>query len=171
MTAAAHVVWSRNSSRLLTIQTNDCHVEELPVIQFALLAGVSPSVITKRVALPGDANIPTFAMLVFEVASSKKTGLRYPEVPAVRMLDTPISGNRAWWAADSRTVYFVDVARGEHCARLVAADAVTMSADAPSEVEYVHGQILNEPIRLRACGFPTEATGLKTNVGQTAFRA
>ncbi len=131
--AGAHVIWSPDSSRLLTIQTDDRQVAELPVVQFAPTVGVRPSVISKRVALPGDAHLPTFAVLTIDVATGKQTRMHYPDIPAVRMLDTPIAGNRAWWAADNETVYFVDITRGEQRAIVVEGNAVTGRARAVFE--------------------------------------
>lgn len=39
------------------------------------------------------------------------------------MNDSPMEGNRAWWSADSKTAYFVDVERGEKVVHVEAVDA------------------------------------------------
>jgi len=107
-------IWSPDSSRLLTVQTDDRKVLELPVIRYAPESGsVRPEAWSVRTALPGDDNISTFRLTSFDVASGKQVAAHYPDLPAVRMNDTPIGGNRAWWSDDSRTVWFVDIHRGE----------------------------------------------------------
>lgn len=64
-------------------------------------------------------------MTVIDAATGSQTRIRHPDIPAIRMLDTPIGGVRAWWSAGSETVYFVDIDRSEKIARVIAADAKT----------------------------------------------
>ena len=46
-----------------------------------------------------------------------------PAVPAVRMNDSPMEGNRVWWGVDSKAAYFVNVERGEKVVHVDAVDA------------------------------------------------
>ena len=117
------VVWSPDSKRILTVQTDDRKVLDLPLIDFAPQDGTRPAVVHTKVALPGDPNVTTFRLLVIDVATGHQTAIRYPPVPAVRMNDSPVEGNRAWWGADSKVAYFVDVERGEKVAHVMAVDA------------------------------------------------
>ena len=115
-------VWSPDSRYLFTAQTDDRQVKSLPVIDFAPADGsIRPKVIDYRQALPGDEHVTRFRMTVIDTETGKQTPIHYPGLAAVRMNDTPFGGNRAWWSADSRAVFFVDILRGEREARVVTA--------------------------------------------------
>jgi dipeptidyl-peptidase 4 len=118
-----YVVWSPDSTRILTAQTDDRKVLDLSLIDFAPQDGGRPTVFHTRTALPGDPNTTTFRLVIIDVATGRQTAAHYPPVPAVRMNDSPMEGNRAWWGADSKSAYFVDVERGEKVAHVVAVDA------------------------------------------------
>lgn len=112
------VVWSPDSKRIFTAQTDDRKVLDLPIIDFAPEDGVRPRDFHTRVAFPGDPNVTTFRLLIIEIATGHQTAIRYPPVPAVRMNDSPMEGNRVWWSANSKVAYFVDVERGEKAAHV-----------------------------------------------------
>jgi len=118
-----YVVWSPDSTRILTAQTDDRQVLDLPLIDFAPQDGIRPKVLHTRAALPGDANTTTFRLVIIDVSTGRQTAVRYPAVPAVRMNDSPMEGNRAWWGAGSKVAYFVDVERGEKAVHVLAVDA------------------------------------------------
>ncbi len=121
-TVKPEAVWSPDSRYLLTAQTDDRQVKSLPVIDFAPADGsIRPRVIDYRQALPGDEHVTQFRMTVIDTDSGKQSRIHYPDLAAVRMNDTPVGGNRAWWSADSESVYFVDILRGEQEARVVRA--------------------------------------------------
>lgn len=117
------VVWSPDSTRIFTAQTDDRKVLDLPIMDFAPPDGVRPTVFHTRVALPGDANVTTFRLVIIDAATGRQTAIRYPPISAVRMNDSPVEGNRVWWGADSRVAYFVDVERGEKAVHVAAVDA------------------------------------------------
>jgi dipeptidyl aminopeptidase/acylaminoacyl peptidase len=118
-----YVVWSPDSTRILTAQTDDRKVLDLPLIDFAPQDAVRPTVFHTRAALPGDPNTTTFRLVIIDVSTGHQTTMHYPPVPAVRMNDSPMEGNRVWWRADSRGAYFVDVERGEKVVHVAAVDA------------------------------------------------
>ncbi len=66
-----------------------------------------------------------FRLVIIEAATGRQTAIRYPALPAVRMNDTPMQGNRVWWGADSKAAYFVDVERGEKVVHVAAVDALS----------------------------------------------
>jgi len=122
-------LWSPDSKKLLTIQTDDRQVIDLPVIDFAPVdKSIRPKVINYRAALPGDQHVTGFRVCVIDTETKTQIAARYPNIPAVRMNDTPIDGNRAWWSNDSKTAYFVDIERGEKAAHLVRFDTETGAA-------------------------------------------
>ena len=118
-----YLVWSPDSTRILTAQTDDRQVLDLPLMDFAPENGVRPTVFHTRAALPGDPNVTTFRLVIIEVGTGRQTAVRHSPVPAVRMNDSPMEGNRVWWGADSKVAYVVDVERGEKVVHLVAIDA------------------------------------------------
>ncbi len=120
---APYVVWSPDSTRIFTAQTDDRKVLDLPLIDFAPEDGVRPTVFHTRAALPGDPNITTFRLVIIDVSTGHQTPMHYPPVPAVRMNDSPMEGNRVWWGADSKVAYFVEVERGEKIVHVAAVDA------------------------------------------------
>ncbi len=116
-------VWSPDSKRLLTAQVDDRQVLEMPVINFAPSDGsVRPTASSVRAALPGDAHVTRFRMLAIDVETTKQVAAHYPTLPAARMNDTPLGGNRAWWAADGNRAYFVEIERGEQTVNVVEFD-------------------------------------------------
>ena len=123
---ASEITWSHDSSRLLTVQTDERQVADLGVMHFAPADGsVRPTFQKMPQSLPGDEHIVRFRLTSFDVASGRQVEARYLHLPAVRMNDTPIGGNRAWWDDDNRTVYFVDIERGEKAIHVVEFDTDT----------------------------------------------
>ncbi len=116
-------VWSPDSKKLLTAQVDDRQVLEMPVINFAPPDGsVRPTAFSVRAALPGDAHVTQFRMLVIDVETTNQVAAHYPTLPAARMNDTPLGGNRAWWAADGHRAYVVEIERGEQTVNVVEFD-------------------------------------------------
>ena len=118
-------VWSPDSKRVLAVQTDDRQVKDLPMINYAPEGSVRPVAFQRRTALPGDEHVTRFRMLAIDVESGEQVSADHRDVPAVRMNDTPVGGKRAWWGADSKIAYFVDVDRGERTARVIEFDTVT----------------------------------------------
>jgi dipeptidyl aminopeptidase/acylaminoacyl peptidase len=114
--------WSPDSRWFFTLQTDDRHVSPLPLMDYAPPTGGRPQVSSNLTSLPADAKVTEFRMLAVEVASGRQVEGRYPRLSAVRMNDTPFSAALAWWSADSRTAFFVDIERGEKAAHVVAFD-------------------------------------------------
>ena len=114
--------WSPDSRWFFTLQADDRHVSPLPLMDYAPPAGGRPHVSSNLTSLPADAKATEFRMLSLEVATGRQVEARYPRLSAVRMNDTPFSAALAWWSADSRTAYFVDIERGEKAAHVVAFD-------------------------------------------------
>jgi dipeptidyl aminopeptidase/acylaminoacyl peptidase len=122
------IQWSPDSSRLLTVQTDEREVHPLPFIEYVPQGGGRPRGSESRRAFPGDLHVPTFRMVILDAASGRQTVVRYPDLPATRMGDAPIQGARAWWSGDGQRAYFVDIARGEKTVRLISVDAMSGEA-------------------------------------------
>ena len=123
--ARPNVVWSPDSKRIFTAQTDDRKVPDLPLIDFAPQDAIRPTVFHVKAALPGDENVTTFRLIIIDISTGRQTAIRHPPVPAVRMNDSPMEGNRVWWGADSKVAYFVDVERGEKVVHVAAVDAAS----------------------------------------------
>ncbi len=121
----AEGLWSPDSRRFLTLQVDDRHVPPLPLVSFAPVDTLRPEVSPNRTSLPGDARVTEFRMISVDVTTGRQTEARQPRLSAVRMNDTPFSAATAWWSADSRCAYFVDIERGERAAHVVAFDAAS----------------------------------------------
>ena len=147
------VIWSPDSKRLFTAQTDDRKVLDLPVVEFAPKDGVRSHVVHYHAALPGDANVPMFRLVVIDVTNGRQTPVRYQTIPAVRMNDSPMDGKRMWWSGDSKNAYFVDVERGEKTVHVEAVDAATGAARelfSETSDSYVElGSDVYQPVALR----------------------
>jgi dipeptidyl-peptidase-4 len=122
---APYVVWSPDSKQIFTAQTDDRQVLDLPMIDFAPEDGLRPTLFHTRAAWPGDASVTTFRLVIIDISTGRQTAIRHPPIPAIRMNDSPMEGNRVWWGADSKAAYFVDVERGEKIAHVAAVDAAS----------------------------------------------
>jgi dipeptidyl-peptidase-4 len=123
--AKPEALWSPDGKWVLTLQTDDRHVPELAVIDYAPVDGLRPVVSANRTSLPADPKVTEFRIVAIEAESGRQVEARYPRLAAVRMNTPPFSANLAWWSADARTAYFVDLERGEKAAHVVAFDLAT----------------------------------------------
>lgn len=148
-------LWSPDSRFYLTLQTDERHVPEVPLIDFAPEGGVRPTVTANRTSLPGDARPTEFRVLAIEVATGRHVEARCARLPAVRMNETIFGSGLAWWSEDAATAYFVDIERGERRASVVGFDVATgrcrtiFSEDSDTYVEMgvnVYGRALIEPL-------------------------
>ena len=117
--------WSPDSRYYFTVQTDDRHVPELVYVDYVPADQPRPRVVSNRTSLPADPKVTEFRLLAIEVATGRQIEARHPRLPLVRMNDTVFSAGLAWWAADSRTAWFVDLERGECAAHVVAMDVET----------------------------------------------
>lgn len=118
-------VWSPDSRLLLTTRLDERRVAELPMVDFAPKDGsLRPFAYSRRVALPGDPNVPMFEIMVIDVASGRVVRADHPALPSVRMNHPPVSSNLAWFGPGNQA-YFVDIARDERRATVVAFDTGT----------------------------------------------
>lgn len=121
-------LWSPDGKWVLTVQTDDRHVPELAIADYAPEDGIRPVISANRTSLPADPKVTEFRMLAIEIQSGRQIEARYPRLPAVRMNTTPFGAKLVWWSADSRIAYFVDIERGEKAANVVAFDVETGAA-------------------------------------------
>jgi len=123
--AIPEALWSPDGQWIFTVQTDERHVPNLALADYAPMEGVRPLVKDNKTSLPGDPKVTEYRMLAIEAATGRQIEARYPRVNAVRMNTTPLAAKLAWWSADSTTAYFVDIERGERRAHVVAFDVAT----------------------------------------------
>ena len=119
-------VWSPDSSRLFTLQTDERLVRSLPSMLYVPQDGtVAPRVVEQKYALPGDKHITQYRMLIIDVETANETALDYLPIEDSFIWLCPFSSNNAWWSGDGRYVYFVDMARGQKAVKLVSVELQT----------------------------------------------
>lgn len=128
--------WSPDSTKLYTHRMDQRGVEKQYLFQsvpdsgFGVGAARRPQVHAWHYALAGDQNAPLMEMLVFDVATGKRTALRMPRLPQLRpVMQAPAAGmfasRNAFWHPDSSTVFAVEVTRDQKTMRLWSASAAT----------------------------------------------
>lgn len=116
-------LWSPNSQKLLTFQTDERKVLPLPVTAYVPKGdNIRPQTSFPRYALPGDKHIAEYRMLVLDVGSERAIEAQYPKVLDTGVMPGPIMRQRVWWSKDGHTAYFVDMSRCEKQALVVALD-------------------------------------------------
>ena len=116
--------WSPDSSKLVTHRLDQRRVGELHLVQTALVDDSGrPRLHSYRYALPGDAEVPTAMLAIFDARTGERIDVDYPLLPCVTF--SPFQYHKVWWSDDSLRVYFLDQPRDFKTLRLVEVDAVT----------------------------------------------
>lgn len=118
-------LWSPDSRYFFTLQTDDRQVPDLVVTNFVPEDGLRPEIATNKTSLPSDPKVTEFRIIAIDVTNGRQIEAQYPQLPAVRMNDTPFAAGLTWWAKDGATAYFVHIERGEKYVHLVAFDIAT----------------------------------------------
>jgi dipeptidyl-peptidase-4 len=114
-------LWSPDSTKLLTVRLDERRVKELHLLQSAPGDGSArPLLHSYRYAMAGDEHIPEATLVVFDVETGKRIEAAWTPIPAPYM--SPIESQLAWWSGDSDRVWFIDLGRGSHSARLCELD-------------------------------------------------
>jgi len=114
-------IWSPDSKRLLTDRLDERLVPELDLIESVPAIGVRPVLHSFRYSMPGDEHKAEAELLIFEVASGKRTDMQHGRLPALML--GPLEEDRAWWSNDSATVYVIPREEGQKKVQLLAMDA------------------------------------------------
>ena len=130
--ATIEASWSPDSSKLFTMQTDERLVRSVPSMMYVPRDGtVAPRVIERKYALPGDKDIVQYRLLVIDVETAQEISADYPPINDSFVSYSPFNGNvsfaskLAWWSGDGSRTYFVDMARGQKTAKLVAFEVQT----------------------------------------------
>jgi len=123
------VLWSPDSRRLLTYRVDERQVPELPMLQMVPPEGYGgrPILHKMRVPMPGDQEVTTSALVVFEAETGKRVDIQDAPLISYYNLLHVFAGYLSW-SPDSRKVYYFQHARGYREVSLSVADADTGQA-------------------------------------------
>ena len=118
--------WSKDSTRVLTLQRDSRQVETLPVVEHVPQDGsVRPKLHYFRKATKGDEHVPEYRLVSIEVMTGRIQAANYRQIPIVRNSWGFFTSNLGWWGTDSRYAYFVDLERDYKTVRVVAFDTLS----------------------------------------------
>ena len=108
--AAPGVVWSPGSKRLVSYKLDQRKVKEMYLVQSVPPGGgVRPILYPYRYPLPGDKDVATAQLMVFDVTKKTRVSLGFPLQPVT--LYTPISFKFVSWDKKGRQVYLLQADR------------------------------------------------------------
>ena len=120
-------MWSPDSSKLVTHRLDQRRVGELHLVQSAFVDGNSrPRLHSYRYALPGDEDVPTAELAIFDVRTGARLDVDYPPLHCATF--SPFQYDKVWWSDDGRYLYFMDQPRDFKALRLVEVDASSGAA-------------------------------------------
>lgn len=123
-TPAPYIVWSPDSTKILTYKVDQRNVNQTWLLQNAPDSGIKPILYTYRFANPKDQYIPMYEPIVIDIPSKKITQLQYQPQPEVSMMDTDIN-QLQWWNKSGEVIYLLFFDRGEKTIRLISGDPET----------------------------------------------
>ncbi|WJY37081.1 prolyl oligopeptidase family serine peptidase [Streptomyces sp. P9-2B-2] len=103
------VVWSPDSTRVLTHRSDQRGVRRTHLVQALPPDDGAPQLLTQRFAFPGDERLPLAEFVVLDIAAQKAVPA-LAEPVAMPMM-SPITRQWAWWAKDSSAVYYLSSTR------------------------------------------------------------
>ena len=116
------VIWSPDSSRLVTIRIDSGDALKFHLVQSVPLDGATrPELHSYAYPLPGDEQVPLASFIAYDLASGESRDL---SIDPVQLLyyGSPLSDGWCWWAEDNRHFFLVQRDRGYKRNRLIRAD-------------------------------------------------
>jgi len=121
------LVWSPDSTRLLTYKLDERNIKEMYLLQSATPDNeVRPVLHSYKYPLPGDEHVEEASLLTIDVATGKQT-LAQME-PLVSVLHNPLELNLAQWSKDGQSYYAIQGSRDRRQVELLRVDAETGEA-------------------------------------------
>lgn len=100
------LLWSPDSTKILTHRIDEREVAELPILQAVPVGTSRPQLLRRRYAMANDEHKASLTQFVFDVRSRRRVQLEFPSMSVV--LQSPIESFHAWWSPDSAQVYYVE---------------------------------------------------------------
>ena len=125
--AEIQALWSPDSKRLLTVQTDNRQVKTMPIVHHVPSDGsLRPKLTTNPYALPGDEQVENIRLVSIEVDQRKIQAANYQRIPIQFHTGHGLFiGKQAWWATNSRFAYFIDTDRYAQNTKVVEFDTYT----------------------------------------------
>lgn len=121
------ILWSPNSSHIVTQRTDDRKTRQMGLLQSAPSDGsVRPKLHSWRMPQPGDPDIPVSEAWIFDIATRKGVRIDVPPIPFG--IVSPIEGKEIWWAKDGRSISLLTRNRYVKTMTLYRVDPATGSA-------------------------------------------
>ena len=131
ITVNTHVqaLWSPDSKRLLTLQTDRRQVKTIPMLHHIPADGsLRPQVEEQHCAYLGDEHVEEIRLLSIELETGKLQDANYRRIPVKRTGHGLFSDQLVWWSQDSSLAYFVDIDRDGKTAKVVELEPHSGSA-------------------------------------------
>ncbi|KAA2255443.1 prolyl oligopeptidase family serine peptidase [Solihabitans fulvus] len=150
------VVWSPDSTRVLTHRTNQEGVRRTYSVESMPADGGAPRLRDKRSAFPGDDRMQLAEFVVLDVTAG--TVLRAEAEPVEMPAMSPIFLKLAWWAEDGSAVYYLRSPREGHALSLHRLDPDTgevrtvLTETGDTRVEAGQQPLLGPVVRIIAGG-------------------
>lgn len=117
------VVWSPDSTRVLTHRTDQRGMRETALVDAMPPEGGAPKLRTQRYAYPGDEKYPHAELVVLDVRTGEM--VRADAEPIGMPVFSPVNSKQAWWAEDGSAVYYLRGTRDMRTLRLHRLDPAT----------------------------------------------
>ena len=121
-----NVLWSPDSSRLVTYKLDETRMRDSYLVQSVPpgpIGAVRPVLHAFRFPYPGDKEVATARYSIFDPRGGKAIPVDLPVEDVT--YETALVEGKMWWSADSRTVYVVLTDRWALTLKLFAVDAAT----------------------------------------------
>ena len=114
------VCWSPDSKKLISVQRDTREVKSTPVVHHVPVDGsLRPIIEEVRVAFPCDEHVEDYRVVVIDVNNGDVIETSYGHILSCTNGGSLFNGDMVWWSNDNKTVYFIDLVRGNQIARLV----------------------------------------------------
>lgn len=117
------VVWSPDSTKLITHRTDERDVPAVHLVESAPPGGGRPALITMRDSMPGDSATPRGELTIIDIGT--RTVVRAQAEPLRMSYVSPILTGRVWWERDGSAVYYLESAPDLRTLRLNRIDPGT----------------------------------------------
>jgi dipeptidyl-peptidase 4 len=103
-----NVLWSPDSKRILTYKLDQRKVRQAYLVQSVAPGAVGtgrPVMYSYRYPFPGDKEVATAKLMVFDVAAKTRVVVDVPAVPVTLM--TPLEFKWVWWGKEGKEIYLI----------------------------------------------------------------
>lgn len=126
---AVQVLWSPDSTRLLTVQLDTREVRSRPLISYVPQDGSLHPVLNElKAAYPGDEHVESYRLVSIDASTGLCYAADYSNLPYAQVGAAYygfFTSGLGWWSPDNRHAFFIDLTRGSKEVRVVRWDTIT----------------------------------------------